>query len=58
MQSIEEIKKHIKEIEDDSRMKGPRTNIQINAPLALIQLSMSTKLDTLKWVLGDDGDEY
>jgi hypothetical protein len=58
MKSIEEIKEQIREIEDDKRMSYPTANIKINAPLALIQLSLGTKLDTLKWVLGDDGDEY
>jgi len=58
---IEEIKKQIEEIKKDTRMSYPKATIQINAPLALIQLSMGVKLDTLEWVLRllemGDGDD-
>jgi hypothetical protein len=55
MRSEEEIKKRIAEIEADSRykdgLKHPAT-VDINAPLALIQLSFETERRALKWVLG------
>lgn len=54
MKSKEAIKKEIAKIEADDRyqsgLEHPAT-IDINAPLALIQLSFETKLATLKWVL-------
>ncbi len=56
MRSEKEIKAKIAEIEADERyqsgLKNP-ANIEINAPLALIQLTMETKHDVLKWVLTD-----
>jgi len=54
MKSVEEIKKMMAEIEADNRyisgQKHPAT-IYENAPLALIQLEMETRLKTLKWVM-------
>lgn len=54
MKTEKEIKTQIAEIEVDDRyqsgLKHPAT-ININAPLALIQLEMETKIRTLKWVL-------
>jgi hypothetical protein len=50
----EAIKKRIAEIEADDRyisgINKPAT-IDINAPLALIQLSLETEIKSLKWVL-------
>jgi hypothetical protein len=51
MKSREEILKEIKIIEDDPRFSYPDANVEINAPLALIQMGMKTRRDTLKWVL-------
>lgn len=55
MKSIKQIKERIMEIEKDSRyqsgLKHPAT-IEINAPLALIQLSFEVELQALKWVGG------
>lgn len=42
----------IAELKADKRMYYPTANIQINAPLALIQFSMETQLNTLEWLLG------
>ena len=54
MKSNEQIEKRIREIEADDRyqsgLKHPAT-IDINAPLALIQLSFEIELKALKWVL-------
>ncbi|KKK89938.1 hypothetical protein LCGC14_2728070 [marine sediment metagenome] len=53
MKLEEKINKRIKEIEEDSRyqsgLEEPAT-IDINAPLAMIQLSLETELKTLKAV--------
>ena len=55
MKSKEEIEARIKELEKDDRYQAglvkPAT-IDINAPLALLQLEAETKVETLKWVLG------
>ena len=54
MKSEKQIKKRIREIEDDDRyqsgLENPAT-IDINAPLALIQLSFETEIKVLKWIL-------
>lgn len=56
MKTVEEIKGQIAKIENDSRyqagLEHPAT-IEINAPLALVQLDLEVKIRTLKWVLGD-----
>jgi len=57
LKSIESIKKRIAEIETDDRYqrgKEKPATIDINAPLALVQLSLETQLKTLKWVLDDN----
>lgn len=58
MKSIKEIEARIKEIEEDSRyqdgLKNPAT-IDINAPLALIQLSLESEITALRWVLDNGG---
>ncbi|MDP2104627.1 MAG: hypothetical protein Q8J76_01430 [Desulfobulbaceae bacterium] len=51
MKTEEEIKERIKLIESDKRLKYKTATIVENAPLALIQLELETKRDTLKWVL-------
>lgn len=48
----QEIQKRIDEILADERMSYKTANIMINAPLALVQLSMETELHTLQRVLG------
>jgi len=45
------IKKMLAVLESDERLKYPPATIQINAPLALIQLEMESKITVLKWVL-------
>lgn len=52
MKSEKQIKAEIKKLESDDRYKAPTATIQINAPLALIQLELESKVQALKWVLG------
>lgn len=47
---IKFIDKGIKEIEDDARFHYKPALIEINAPLALIQLEMETKIVLLKQI--------
>jgi hypothetical protein len=42
----------IRESTSDSRYKAPAAQIQINAPLALIQVCMKAEVNALRWVLG------
>ena len=51
MKTEKEILERIKLLEGDDRLKCPTANIQINAPLALIQLSLAVEIGTLKWVV-------
>ncbi len=51
MKSEKEIRKQLKKIESDKRLSYPTATIVENAPLALIQLELEMKRDTLKWVL-------
>lgn len=54
MKTEQEIKAQIARVEADGRyqsgLKRPAT-IDTNAPLARIQLSFETQINTLKWVL-------
>jgi hypothetical protein len=51
--TAEAIKAEIAKIEADKRLHYPSANVQINAPLALIQLTLETRRDALRWVLGE-----
>ncbi len=51
MKSEQEIKEMLEKVEADERLHYPPATIQINAPLALIQLELETKQRILKWVL-------
>jgi hypothetical protein len=54
MRTKAEIQKRIAEIEANESYKSGRHNpatVDINAPLALIHLSLETEISTLKWVL-------
>lgn len=46
-----EIREKLEEITKDERLGYKTATIVENAPLALIQLSLETKRDVLKWVL-------
>lgn len=41
----------IKELENDERHGYKPALVEINAPLALIQVEIQSKIDALKWVL-------
>ncbi len=57
MRELAQIKKRIETIEADDRyqsgLEHPAT-VEINAPLALIQVGFETELKALKWVLEGD----
>jgi hypothetical protein len=47
----EQIKERIKEVDADERLHYPSASVFVNAPLALIQIELAIRLQTLKWVL-------
>ena len=49
-----QIKARIDEILSDERLSYKSADVFINAPLALIQLSMETELHTLQRVIGTE----
>lgn len=51
MKTKDQIREKIKELESDERLSYPVATVVENAPLALIQLSLETQIDMLKWVL-------
>ena len=51
MKTENEIREKLEEITKDERLGYKTATIVENAPLALIQLSLETKRDVLKWVL-------
>ena len=51
MKTKKEIEVLLAEVEKDERLSYPSAKIDINAPLALIQLGLETTRDLLKWVL-------
>ncbi len=54
MKTEQEIRYKLYEILADERLGYPLATVQINAPLALVQLSLEVKRDILKWILGED----
>jgi len=51
-QLVGEIEARIATIEEDSRFQDKPAQVQVNAPLALIQVGMKGELCGLRWVLG------
>lgn len=51
MKSKEVIRAEIKKLRSDSRLAYPVATVKENAPLALIQLELRTKIAALRWVL-------
>ena len=47
----DEIQEQIRELKEDDRLKSDPASVQVNAPLALIQLELKTKIETLESVL-------
>jgi hypothetical protein len=54
MKSKEEIQKKINDLKEDDRYKRKPASVDINAPLALIQVSIGSMVDILEWVLKDE----
>lgn len=52
METIQAITDKLLELKGDKRLYYKTADIFTNAPLALIQLSMETQINTLEWVLG------
>jgi len=56
MKTKEEIEAELDRIQSDERLNCPVATIFENAPLALIQLELETKVAVLKWVLSATSD--
>ncbi len=52
MKTQEEILAELEELKKDERNYYPIATVFVNAPLALIQLQLSTKINTLEEILG------
>lgn len=52
MKTMVDITVKLHELINDSRKLQPSATIDINAPLALIQLSIESKIAALEWVIG------
>lgn len=53
MKTIGELREQIAKIKSDERFRLPPATVQVNAPLALLQVDMAAKVGTLRWVLGE-----
>ena len=51
MKNEKEISELIKKLESSLKLKQPIATIDINAPLALIQLELESRIAALKWVI-------
>ena len=47
---LDDVRAKIKAIQNDSRYKQKPALVQINAPLALIQVDLTSRLSLLQWV--------
>ena len=54
MRTMEVMLAKLRDVEDDERLYYPTATIDVDAPLALIQLQLKTQQTTLRWALGDD----
>jgi hypothetical protein len=52
MKTEEEIVKKLKAISADERLGYEAANVQVNAPLALIQTDLRATARALRWVMG------
>lgn len=52
MKTENEIRDRLNELMKDVRLTYPDASIQINAPLALIQVDAKATIHALEWVLG------
>jgi hypothetical protein len=53
-----EVRARLDEVEADERLFYQAANVVINAPLALEQVALEVRSDTLREVLGLPGGEY
>jgi hypothetical protein len=51
MKNKQEIEKKLAELEADERLSYPPATVYVNAPLALVQTELESKVAALKWVL-------
>jgi len=54
MKTKDEILAKIEELSGDERHNCKPALVQVNAPLALIQVDIQGKIDALKWVLSEE----
>lgn len=52
MKTQEEIRRRLIGVEADARLHYPPANVEVNAPLALIQVGLAAESNALRWVLG------
>ena len=57
MKTKKQIKEKIIKLESDPRMSYKMASVDINAPLALIQCSLGSMIDILKWILNDEKED-
>jgi hypothetical protein len=51
MKTADEIAKRLREVCSDEKLQQPSVTIEVNAPLALMQLALETERSVLQWVL-------
>lgn len=51
MKSGKEIREKISRLRADDRLKQPAADVEVNAPLALIQVDIEAQIRALEWVL-------
>lgn len=51
--ALESVRERLTEIESDNRLDYEPADVEVNAPLALIQTSLKAQRDTLRWVLDE-----
>lgn len=52
MKSESELLQELAKLRTDERVSYPTANVVINAPLALVQITLETRIHALEWVLG------
>ena len=52
MKTEKDIIEKLEELKKDERLYYKTADVFTNAPLALMQLSMETQVNTLEWILG------
>lgn len=57
MKRKEEIEERLAELKADERLGYPPANVNVNAPLALIQVALKNEIMALSWVLKESEEE-